>query len=328
MGTCYWKGANCCGIKSKEHIIPDSLGGKGVYSYDILCENCNNELGETIDSKLHKQLGHIADVIDINRDRKKRGIIIKGKTEDGKDYFVGEKMSGLFEIREVLPNGEHLNRVFNSEKEAREYARKRHKQLNKNLTTEEINTLVSKIKFIQGEKEKIWITNNISDTVGQEVIGGAGFHKGVAKCIINFFLSSGGEETHISKAIDLLKGGNDPSYKLINFYYPKKRIYQPNSDEISHILHIYACPDDKIAYGYAEMFNAHNCLMILSDNYDGKPLNSTRFFKLKGQPNEGEIKIELSKQDLLNFPFQKRNDQDLHTIYSQELKNKIENNQD
>ena len=54
---------------SKEHVIPQALGGK--LEAKIYCKGCNDEFGRTIDSELSIQLGRYATILNLKRKRGK-----------------------------------------------------------------------------------------------------------------------------------------------------------------------------------------------------------------------------------------------------------------
>ncbi|MDG5816159.1 HNH endonuclease [Chitinispirillales bacterium ANBcel5] len=54
--------------KSEEHIIPNCIGGR-LTSCDVLCEECNNKLGKTVDADFSKMFLPIASQLKIDKDR-------------------------------------------------------------------------------------------------------------------------------------------------------------------------------------------------------------------------------------------------------------------
>lgn len=54
--------------KSDEHIILNAIGGH-LYSYTLLCKDCNSKLGEKADAKLAEDLSFFTDMLQVKRSR-------------------------------------------------------------------------------------------------------------------------------------------------------------------------------------------------------------------------------------------------------------------
>ena len=76
--------------RSKEHIIPNFLGGRLTSNY-LLCQKCNSEFGETIDKELNRQLGFAANIIVQERHREEGERVVLIQTTSGKKAKVGKK---------------------------------------------------------------------------------------------------------------------------------------------------------------------------------------------------------------------------------------------
>lgn len=57
---------------SREHIIPSSIGGQ-IFSDEILCKKCNNDIGSAIDSKVfkHREIIELAEQFELIQDSSK-----------------------------------------------------------------------------------------------------------------------------------------------------------------------------------------------------------------------------------------------------------------
>ncbi|MBK8089043.1 MAG: hypothetical protein IPK31_14485 [Chitinophagaceae bacterium] len=63
-------------------------------------------------------------------------------------------------------------------------------------------------------------------------------------------------------------------------HYPNLTIYTPLENEVSHIIRLLGNPTEKILYAYIELFNTHNFIVRLNDNYDGIALDESYAFDL------------------------------------------------
>ena len=79
---------------SKEHIIPNSIGGRKVVK-NFICNDCNNFTGETWDSELFKQLAPFCTMFGIERHRGEVAPL-KVKTYSGKEFL--QFKDGTFQL--------------------------------------------------------------------------------------------------------------------------------------------------------------------------------------------------------------------------------------
>jgi len=79
-----------------EHIIPNCIGGK-LKSRSLVCSTCNDDFGESIDAELGNQMNHMANLLNIKRERGEPPKISAIDKSDGKEYLL--KPSGKPELR-------------------------------------------------------------------------------------------------------------------------------------------------------------------------------------------------------------------------------------
>jgi len=72
---------------SKEHIIPNALGGRKK-TRNACCKDCNNSFGESIDFALASNFQEIASLLNIQRERGEPREIKNAIGEDGEKYRI------------------------------------------------------------------------------------------------------------------------------------------------------------------------------------------------------------------------------------------------
>lgn len=92
------------GKGSEEHVILSSLGGRKS-SRNICCINCNNELGDEIDSKLSSELVFFTNLLNIKTGRKKSSKTIRNVgVMDGREFDLKPGGSPYFSKSEFEKN--------------------------------------------------------------------------------------------------------------------------------------------------------------------------------------------------------------------------------
>jgi hypothetical protein len=276
--------------KTDEHIILNAIGGR-LKSKSLICEKCNSEFGEKIDSVLAKQLNNLSNMLMVNRHRGKPQPIIGDNQTTGEKYIldVGGKPR-LFKPtieKTEIDNKTEFSITARSEKELREILKGIAKK-NPHFNVDEA------MKFAQ------WKTEEFDEPLHfQNVIGGNDVFRAVCKSATNFFIYKNGESEHIKHLIPYIKGEEE---KDIVWMHYQEDLYPLDKDECFHIIHLIGSPTEKILYCYIEYFSTQKYLVLLNDDYDGKAINETYFFDLlKVEPIERELKMNYDRATLLNF---------------------------
>lgn len=217
--------------KSKEHIIPNFLGGK-LKSAKLICQKCNSEFGETIDKELYKQLGFAADIIVNDRNRKKedKGVIIE--TTSGKKAKVGLKFIPKPKLYIKLPSGKEIQIIGKNENELRKIAAKKKKELEKKygefkLTEFTEYPTLDKFHFKNGKLP-----------TGFVEFGGADYFRAIGKIILNFLLIKKRKLKVPTTLLDYVCGRLAKN-KFLFIYHPSHyKVHELTKGEFSHIIHL------------------------------------------------------------------------------------------
>lgn len=305
--------------QSKEHIIPDALGGKGFYSFDLLCQKCNKNLGSTVDHDLEEQVVFYADLINVPRDRKKEKLIT-GLTSQGEKIAYGRGLIPKYEFNFEYPKGNIIKLFGDSEKDIIKIIRKKLTELKRKDNSIDIEKELAGLRKEIRNGLIVYFTNKFSIDYNKFVVGKSPFFRGVTKIAINYYLLNGGTKSHIQIPIEYLKG-DYPSPIIADFYYPRHySIHQVEENEISHLIYLKGDANEGILYCYVELFNAHNSLVILNPFYNGENIEATYCYDYisKTKVNK-EITFKMNKYVLTSFPF----DHDPTTSQRHQVKSKI-----
>ncbi len=268
---------------SREHIIPKSMGGH-LRSMKLLCVKCNNEFGVTIDADMEGQLT-IHKLIKYKREDRINDKKSVGTDADGKEYIVS---SGLGKYKYSKPIFKENSALFNNQEEADGFRKKRWEEGKKYSSQE-----------IQLPPPVIYFTFSISSD---------NLYKGILKIAINYYMYSQGKVEYLSPAINALNGNNRSYYDFVGFYFASgiaQNPYEPQGDEISHIIHLQADRRSNLLYAYIELFSTYCFLVVLNDNYIGENFESqTYVWDIMGAneiSNKHNVQISLFRNLFINL---------------------------
>lgn len=257
--------------KSKEHLLQSALGGKKV-SYDLLCEMCNNEIGETIDAEIASQIGHFADILGVNNSTKHK--VLKAETEDGNDWSIGSSLKGLYHIKCEI-KGYPIDLYGKDERECKKKLRK---LLNKNKRTDpelDVDEAVANIQFEDLQASgKLFFNNGRSSNPKEMIVGGSKEYYGaIAKIMLNHYLVNGGSKEYVEDMISFVKDQKGDFVGKIKTVFSDAIVRNLDENEIGHIVHVWSNSYDKLLLGYIELFGIYRYLVLLNSNYEGPEYN-------------------------------------------------------
>lgn len=287
MARCY----SCTDLIDKsnhslEHLINNSIGGS-IGSYDLLCKKCNDSFGRTIDGELSEQLGGIAVLLKIKRDRKTAQRAVNMISETGMIKKVGGGLKPHLKLS--YATADKQVEIFASEDKYEKLVRNKTKELSKKHP----------VIFVESTelptKEKWHIKTKYSDAVGNGKFGGILMHRAVAKIALNRYLYKGFDPAHCKVALDFVLGKEKPYPQF--YYFPKHyQIHQLAKDEVSHIVHLCGDHKNRVVYAYVELFNFENSLIIFDMDYDGEDFSDTHAIDtFTGKEIEKHISIRLHR---------------------------------
>lgn len=277
---------------SDEHILPNAIGGK-LKSSNLLCKVCNSTFGSDFDSELSKQLLFLSSFLNIKRERGKHPKVKGGKTESGVeiDLLAGGKPYYSKPIVETInkDNEVEINIMARDKKELKGILQGLSKKY-PNIDVQ--NILKNSIEESSYLNEPIKIS---------QTIGGAKALNAITKIALNFSIYHSKDFQPFTKVIDSLKKNKKNTF--CKHYYQKKKLYKKTPQEICHILHIQSNKHNKNVIGYIEFFSSYSFIILLSDNYTGKKINSTYCYNFKNNKIlQKSINLKISTEDFNKLP--------------------------
>lgn len=298
---------------SEEHIIPNCICGR-LKSYDVLCETCNSELGDNIDTALDGVYNQIINMFAIPRDRGESQPAITVDENTGKLYQYLH--DGSYELAEPTTNFEkNENGTIAIKIEANpKYKKQLKNALGKELAEHKEELQKAGIKDFRTEAKKIisridteW--NSIAKEVHEDKpakvkaglqIGGIEHAFATLKIAYLFFKHNKPEiKIDDEDIIRILKTKSENVWNRCIMYGLKNNLFQTVEDEISHFIFVKGSKRDKKIVVYIELFSISQFICILNENYLGNDFSFSYGFNLLSQKEFTPICNELESLDNL-----------------------------
>ncbi len=245
--------------KSLEHIFPNGIGGT-LTSRDLICRQCNSGFGMEIDKELVNQLNHIANMLNIDRDRGVPQNIKPEHIDGNTDYLLapgGKPVLSKPKIEQKKEGQEiKISISARSISEAREILKGLKKKYPKIDVEEVLKQAESKQEYL-----KDYLRFNFS-------IGGIKTFSAVAKIAYNYLKYKYPNISFNSSNIVKYIKGELTDKDLVWFYYKDGEFIDKQPSEVLHSIVITGKRNSHL-YAYVELFNAYKFVVLLSDNYIG-----------------------------------------------------------
>jgi hypothetical protein len=291
MSNCYVCG---CAITNnntyQEHIILNSIGGRLVDPC-IICQSCAPSF-DAIDAALSSHLNFAGLMLNIKRDRGNNPHIKAKVVETGEDIHLiagGKPVQVKPIIKENKDDGS-INITARDSKQMREVF----KGLQRKYSfAGDIETLIKKAHKTEDYFDKL-VNYNVN-------IGGDKCFRAICKMIVSFYMHKGGNREQILHLIPSIKDGKHQD--IVWHYYPVDKVLDVNFEPIQvlHHLLIKGNYNEKIMYGFVELFSTFKFLVLICDDYVGEDFcNSYSFDVLSRSAVESTINLNLSRETVLN----------------------------
>jgi hypothetical protein len=276
---------------SDEHIILNALGGRLKSKY-LLCEDCNKEIGDQIDSELAEQLNFYANFLNIKRGRGKPQTVMGVNEATGEKWFFepgGKPVMYKPDIKKEMNNdGDILHLTI--------------KARDKSELRQILNGLKRTYKIINPDEltEKYEVRSEYLDhhTHFSLTFGGVTGFRSICKSAINFYILKTNDRISIVHLIPFIKSQEDKH--IVWTFYPKiDVILNRNKDEILHSIIIKGIKSDKLLYAYIEYFDAIKFIVLLNDEYNNEDCEFSYFFDvLTGMESPKNYELNLNKDSI------------------------------
>jgi hypothetical protein len=273
---------------TKEHIIPNALGGRKKVS-GFICRNCNSNTGQTWDNELAKQFENIATFMGIKRERGTPPPV-RLTTLDGKDITLHADsaitLSKPIFSKEEDPEGTiKISLTARSETEANQKIKEMKKKYGDRITS----------TSVERKREYLNTPINLSPSKG---FGGHNTGKSIIKSLLSLAAYNKIDYYKFENADEYLKQGRDACW---DYFYSKDFIVdRPHGIPLTCVS-IKLNSENKLAIGYIEYFCFFRAIALLSENYTGKSKTITYAINpLTGEDLNIQINIDIEKIDIVN----------------------------
>lgn len=273
---CFFCGTPLVGEnKSKEHVIPNSIGGK-LTTYGFICKACNNKFGEECDADLANQLHTITLLLNIHRERKEvhPGVFTSVNGEDYRLYASGKIEKCICIPKEtILDNGKkrveiHAPNRQQMAQHIKGYIRKFKKNTDNDKDKANIEHVFKNIDI-----DKLPYKEEYIPPLEIKIeVGGTGFAKSIVKtCLALCSMSQIRDECTLAK--NFLNTGDES--KVVWAHCDWNLRCKISEDDFSHCIHVQSSKEYGYVAAYVELFSIFRFIVILSDEYKGENFYKT-----------------------------------------------------
>ena len=274
-----------------EHIILNSLGGK-LKSESLICRPCSVSL-DKIDAALSHSLNSFGLLLGIKRDRGTNPRILVTIIDTGEEIYLESGGKPVLTNKPII-----IDNLADNEKPSLIIKVKDEAQLRKILTGKKRKNPLLNVEEIV--KSAVSRQVEISFVRYKISLGDEQF-RSVCKMAINFYMYHGGKRDLITHLIPYIKG--ECNKRCVNYYYPNDLIATSNlSESFVHTLFIKGNPEEKILYGYIELYNAFRLIVLLSDSYEESFFQEVYSFDVLSRKEVDKgININISRKEILDL---------------------------
>ncbi|MCX2942232.1 HNH endonuclease [Rahnella perminowiae] len=248
--------------RTKEHIIPNAVGGRRKTT-EFICKICNNKLGEKWDSELARQLNWFSVSLGISRERGEPPKQIV-QTVEGERYWLMN--DGTFTIdkssyyEEVNDGSVKISLTAKTTAEARQRLKG-------------ISRKYPKLDVEKALKELEITTDYLKSPLHTKLsLGGPDAGRSLVKTAFAFASACGVEHNQCDVALQYLLD-EDLDAIPFGFAYLSDLIECRPKEKIFHCVSLHGDPQTKLLWSYIEYFGFFRVAVLLSKNYSGRLIN-------------------------------------------------------
>jgi len=274
-------------IDSREHLIPNSIGGRKKVS-GFLCVECNSRSGDNWESALARQMNPLSLFFRINRERGDAPSQ-KFKTTSGDEWVLNS--DGSLDLPRPTFNeqknesGVEINISARNMAEAKKMLQgvaRKYPQL-------DVDELLEKAQS-QSRYSQYPIHFELS-------FGGLDAGRSFVKTALALLSTTGVSVRDCEHALQFLK--EEESEPCFGYYYEKDLVLARPAGIPVHIVHVNGDPDSKLIRGYVEYFGVMRVVMCLSSSYSGSAFSTTYSIDpTKGKELDLDVDLDLTLTDI------------------------------
>lgn len=241
---------------SREHIVPQSIGGRAKVG-GFICKACNNRTGAEWDRPLFDQYHWLSLVLGISRESGTLPPALTVKTEDGRDFKMSSD-GGLSLAKPVIsssPESGAIAFTARNRREARQILtgyKRRFPYLD-----------------VDGALDGAIETTTLLDAPLKQSLqfGGPWALRSTVKSALAFAFRQKANMTACASAISYLSGtGTMPN---VAAFYSRDLVDNRPAGTLCHIVSVQSDVAERRLVGYVEYFSVTRFIVILSEDYSG-----------------------------------------------------------
>lgn len=272
---------------SREHIIPNSIGGRKKVS-GFLCVNCNTKSGDEWESEIARQMNPLSLFFRIKRER---GNVPsqKLKTISGSEWVLNA--NGSMKLPKPIFKKQQDETGVKIHISARDMPEAR--KMLKNISQ----------KYHQLDTEEMLKKAKIQSTYLQEPIefnlsfGGLDAGRSFVKTVLALLSTTDANVRDCDHAMEFLK--KEVAEPCFGYYYEKDLVSVRPAGIPIHCIHVNGDPESKLIRGYVEYFGVMRVVMCLSSNYSGSAFSATYAIDpTKGKELNLSVDLDLALTDI------------------------------
>lgn len=280
--------------RSKEHIIPEALGGRKTTN-NSLCRQCNNRTGTDWDSKLVEELLPIQQLVHDAEDSRVGPRTVRDSESGVELTFKPGFQGGLTTETIVTELGDDRIGIQTSANTSRRARQEVEKVLGeRGLTRNRAKKMAAEIPVVREQREQ-WI-----EATEWTQWGSDGTMKATVKTAMNGGCVAGLEWNQIARGSDYLRGRD---FSVVWLPAVPGVIEKPTegTEQWCHTVYVKTDASEKVVWGYCEWFGVVHTVMLLGRAYLGTPIewkysvNPTTGRKVNTKVNEENFRKSVGR---------------------------------
>lgn len=274
---------------SKEHLIPNAIGGRKKIK-GFICRDCNNSSGDDWESELAKQLNPLSLFFSISRER---GDVPSQVFETTGGDKLKLNVDGCMDIEKPIYSEKPLESGAGVQIQIRARSIPEAKRMLQGV----------KRKYPQVDLNELLDNAKSQSTYCSDMLnfnfsfGGHEAGRSIVKSALALAVSSGIPAESCIEAMSYLK--NEESEACFGYFYESDLIKNRPEGIPLHCVSIKGCRETQRVIGYVEYFGVQRVVLCLADSYEGEEISSTYSINpITGEELNLVVELNLSSSEI------------------------------
>lgn len=271
---------------SKEHVIPNAIGGRKAV-YNFICRKCNNTTGTNWDNELVTQLQPLCTMLNIRRHRGENQAVTVATIRD--EQFL-LRPDGSMTIPKIMFSERDLGNA--REVKIQVKSSRDLKKMILGLKRKHPNLDINEI-LRQATLEKKYLQEPLSISLK---FGGNLSGRSIVKSCLALAYEAGLHIDNCEHAKSYLLSNGEPCFG----YFNETDVVANRPEKVFfHCIFVCGDPISRQILGYAEYFGYQRIVVCLSSNYDGVPFSCCYAIDpVRGNELNIDVHLEFTSEDV------------------------------